>query len=179
MRTRRGAAAPAVRRRTVLSGGAAAAGALALGACSLNNPYNEDATPPEEAIERLDPDIALAVEAVAALGVAQRLVEATGRRHPKLAAELQGLLALHRAHHAALVEAVPDDVDLTAGTQPAQVAPRPDVARQRVVAAEDTLRNQLRGFALRAQSGPFARLLASMTAAVAQQRAVQPAGGQA
>lgn len=170
---------PVVRRRLVLAGGAAVTAAVALSGCSLNNPFTTESTPPEEAIDRLDPDIALAVQAVAAIEVALRLVEATGRRHPQVAAELQGLVAMHRAHRAALVEAVPEDVDLQAGAQPAQVAARPKVARQRVVAAEGTLRNQLRGFALRAQSGAFARLLASMTASIAQHELVQPDGGAA
>lgn len=141
--------------------------------CELNNPYDADQEPVEEAVERLDPDIALAVEAVAAIGVAQRLVEATGRRHPALTAPLQALLAVHRAHHAALVDAVPDDVDLSGPAQPPQVAGRPPLAQTQVTQAEQVLRGQLRGFALRAESGPLARLLASMAASLAQHTAVR------
>lgn len=167
---------PTVARRAVLAGGAGVTAALALGGCRLNNPFSSASTPPTEAIDELDPDIGLAVEAVTKIEVALRLVQATARRHPRMAAEVQGLVALHQAHRAALVEAVPDDVDLEAGVQPTQVAARPAVARQRVAAAEGTLRNQLRGFALRARSGDFARLLASMTAAIAQHQLVRAEG---
>lgn len=160
-------------RRTVLAAtGAAVVAGLASG-CELNNPYDTDPTTVEEAIDRLDPDVALAVEAVAAIGAAQRLAEATGRRHPTLNAPLAGLLSMHREHHAALVEAVPDDVDLGAPAQPPAVAARPAAAHRQLLQAEETLRGHLRGFALRAESGPFARLLASMAASVAQHTAVQ------
>lgn len=160
-------------RRAVLAAtGAAVLAGLGAG-CELNNPYDADPTPVEEAIDRLDPDVALAVEAVAAITVVQRLVEATGRRHPGLTAPLQSLLSMHQAHHTALVDAVPDDVELGGTSQPPQVAPRPAVARRQLAQAEETLRGQLRGFALRAESGPFARLLGSMAASVAQHAAVQ------
>lgn len=141
--------------------------------CELNNPYDSDPEPVEEAVDRLDPDIALAVEAVAAIGAAQRLVEATSRRHPALTAPLQGLLTMHQAHRDALVEAVPDDVDLSGPAQPPQVAGQRPAARTEVIRAEQALRGQLRGFALRAESGPLARLFASMAASIAQHVAVQ------
>lgn len=154
-------------RRTVLAGGVGAAALLVAG-CSLNNPFNEDHTPAAEAVRRLDPDIAVAVQAVASIDAALRLVQATTGRHAALRPSLQPLIALHQAHRAALVRAVPHEVDLHAGQPAPAVAARAPIARQRVVAAERTLQGQLRGFTLRAESGPFARLLASMDAAVGQ-----------
>jgi hypothetical protein len=162
-------------RRTALGLGAGAAAAVVLGGCALNNPLEEHRTPAAEAVRDLAPDVAVAVEAVTLIRGAQVAVTSTGERHPALVPRLAGLVAAHRAHLDALVAAVPDGVD-TSATGAAYVVPaRPARALADVTTAEQRLREGLVGLALRAQSGPFARLLGSMAAAVSQQLAGIPA----
>jgi hypothetical protein len=96
-------------------------------------------------------------------------VTSTGERHPALAPRLAGLLATHRAHLHAVVDAVPDGVDTSATGAAYAVPPRPAAAVTRLTAAEQGLHDGLVGLAMRARSGPFARLLGSMAAAVSQQ----------
>lgn len=142
---------------------------LGLGACALNNPLQEEKTPAARAVHDLAPDVAVAVHAVTLLRAAQAAVSATGARHPALAARLAGLLDTHRAHLAAVADAVPDGVD----TQPSggasyAVPAAPAGALTQLTATEHTLHDELVGLSLRAQSGPFARLLGAMAAALSQ-----------
>lgn len=157
-----------VNRRTLLAAGTTATVALAAG-CTLNNPFNSDKTPAVEAASDLSPDVALAVAAVGALLLAQRSAERAVAAFPGLADDLAAVLALHRAHVDALEDAVPSTVDPAPSTPgPKAPADRRTAVKQQQV-AEQKLHDQLAGFALRAESGPFARLLGSMAAATAQQ----------
>ena len=156
-------------RRTALGLGLGAAGAVVTAGCALNNPLHEERTPAAEAVRDLSPDVAVAVEAVTLLRGAETAVTSTGERHPALAPRLAGLLAAHRAHLAALVDAVPHGVDTSTTGAPYAVPPRPAVALSRLTATEQAVHDGLVGLALRARSGPFARLLGSMAAAVSQQ----------
>ena len=155
-------------RRAFLLLGAGAAAALVTG-CSLNNPFDSTETPAAEAVRNLAPDVAVAVEAVGLLRTNQANLEATQAARPALAKQLSGLADLYRAHLEALVAAVPDGVD----TKPA-ISPRP-VPGSRTAAldlvAKDAhgLQGGLVELAVRAQSGPFARLLGTMSAGLAQQ----------
>ena len=138
--------------------------------CSLNNPFSEERTPAAEAVRDLSPDVAVAVQAATLVRTAQAAVDDTLARHPALAARLAGLLAAHRAHLAAVVDAVPDGVDTSPGTATPSVVPaRPAAALSRLVAAEQGLHGGLVGLALRAESGAFARLLGAMAASLSQQ----------
>ncbi len=159
----------AVERRTLLLAGAVGA---ALTGCSLNNPFSTDKTPAAEAVRDLSPDVAVAVEAVTLLLAAGAAVEATAGTHPALSARLTGLTATHRAHVAALSAAVPDRVDVTADPAPYVVPLTRSAALVAVRRSETALQAKLVGLALRAESGPFARLLGTMSAALSQQLAV-------
>lgn len=141
----------------------------ALSGCDLNNPLTEEEAPAAEAVRELDADVAVAVEAVTLVRTAQSAVSRTGEVHPALTGRLAGLVATHQAHLDALVDAVPEGVDTTAPGAPYDVPTRRRAAVAGVAAAETTLHDGLTGLALRARSGPFARLLGSMAAAVSQQ----------
>lgn len=157
---------PRPTRRAVLSG---AAGVVAVAGCSLNNPLSEERTPAARAVRDLDPDVAVAVEAVTLIRSARTAVEATGGRHVALAPRLAGLDALHSAHLDALVDAVPEGVDTSATGTPYAVPAGTAAALARLTGAERSLHDGLLGLAVRARSGPFARLLGSMTAGISQQ----------
>ena len=156
-------------RRAALGLGAGL-GVGALGGCALNNPLSEERTPAATAVRDLAPDVAVAVQAVTLIRGAETAAVASGDQHPGLAAKLSGLLETHRAHLTALVDAVPDGVDTTPtpGT-PYAVPPAPAAALTQLAATEQTLHDELVGLALRAESGPFARLLGAMAAALSQQ----------
>jgi hypothetical protein len=160
-------------RRAVLNlgltlGVVAAAGPVLAG-CSVNNPLSHEETPAVDAVRDLEPDVAVAVEAATLVRAAESAVTGTSKAHAGLAPRLAGLLAAHRAHLEAVVDAVPDGVD-TSTSGPAYVVPtRPKAAMATLVAAEHTLHDELMALAMRAESGPFARLLGAMAAAVSQQ----------
>jgi hypothetical protein len=142
---------------------------VSVGGCALNNPLSEDPTSAARAARDLDPDVAIAVQAVTLVRAAQAAVHSTGELHPRLGPRLGALTAMHSAHLAALVDAVPDGVD-TSAAGPAYVVPaRPARALSGLTTTERSLHDGLLGLALRARSGPFARLLGSMAAAGSQQ----------
>jgi len=156
-------------RRTLLAIGLGTVATAATAGCALNNPLHEEKTPTARAVRDLDPDVAVAAEAVTLLRGAEAAVTATGQRHAGLAARLAGVLAAHQAHVARLVDSVPDGVD-TSGTATAYVVPeRPAAALAQLRATEQSLHDGLVGLAMRARSGPFARLLGAMAAATSQQ----------
>lgn len=161
----------ALTRRGVLGLGLGA-GAVLVSGCSLNNPFSAEETPLEEALPDLAPDVALAVRAVVAIRETADLVSSTGRRHPRLVTGLGGLARMHQAHLEALMDAVPERVDLPPSSPPAGVAVRPPIARRRVLAREQRLHDELTVFALEAESGQFARLLGAAAASVSQHLAV-------
>ncbi len=157
-------------RRAALGLGAGVGLSMAASGCALNNPFHEQKTPSSDAVRDLAPDVAVAVRAVTLVRDAQAAVESTGERHPAIAPRIAGLLAVHRAHLAAVVDAVPDRVDTSpdAGT-PYVVPDRAARALVQLVTAEHTLHDGLVGLAIRAESGAFARLLGAMAAAISQQ----------
>jgi hypothetical protein len=156
-------------RRTALGLGVGAATALATGGCTLNNPLRTEKTPAARAVRDLEPDVAVAVEAATLLRAAETAVTATGGRHPGLAPRLAGVLATHRAHLDRVVAAVPDGVDISGTAAPYVVPEAPPAALAQVRTSEQTLHDGLVGLAMRARSGPFARLLGAMAAATSQQ----------
>jgi hypothetical protein len=160
-------------RRAVLGVGAGL-GVAGVAGCSvdnpLNNPLTAEDTPAAKATRDLAPDVAVAVQAVTLVRAAEAAVAATGKTYPALADRLTSLLQAHRAHLAAVVDAVPDGVDTspTGGAAYAVPATAADALRQ-LTTAEHNLHDALIGLALRAQSGVFARLLGAMAAALSQQ----------
>jgi hypothetical protein len=163
----------ALSRRAALGLGAAVGaglGVAAVGGCALNNPLSTEETPAAKAVRDLAPDVAVAVQAVTLIRGAQAAAAATGDAHPGLGARLAGVVEAHRAHLAAVVDAVPDGVDTgSTGSTPYAVPPTPAAALTQLESTERTLHDELVGLALRAESGPFARLLGAMAASLSQQ----------
>lgn len=157
-------------------------------------------TPSRAETPKVDPDVALATTVVAAERDLLERIEATVRRHPGLERILARTRAVHETHVALLEDAVPPTtegpseaagsgpVDPTtadpAANQPAgpgdeatparsRSVPREPARALRAVAdAEDALELATKQAAFAAESGSFARVLASMAAAAAQQSAV-------
>lgn len=167
---------PRLTRRAAL--GAVAGGALA--AC----------TPPERGLRRregrpepvepeVDPDVAVATEALAAQRAIIDLVRSTQERHGSLRKRLAPVLAAHEAHAALLSDAVPVEASPSPSAAPSTsgsaspdrrtAVPR-DRARalEHVVTAEQTLATTTKRHAFKARSGAFARVLGSVAAAAAQ-----------
>lgn len=166
-----------VSRRAALAGTGVFGAGLLVGGCSIQNPFDEDEKQPaEKAVPKVAPDVGLAIRATTQVLGAQALVEAVVARHPGQRARLAGLLEMHAAHLRSLTDAVPDDVDVSGPAEPPVARPRPARAVEQVVAREQRLHDRLSGFALAAESGPFARLLGSMAASVSQHLAVLAPG---
>lgn len=160
-------AGPARRSVLLLGLGAVVSG------CTLNNPYNSDRTPAAKAVRDLAPDVGVAVQAVALLNEAQRELVALGAHGPATGARLAGLASAYESYLAALRGAVPKGVDVSGTPTPA--TPAPTVGADPVPVARrtaTTVHARLTGFALRAESGSFARLLGSMAAGLSQQLVV-------
>jgi hypothetical protein len=139
-----------------------------------------------------DPDVAVAAEALAAERRLLELISATSSRHPGLGSRLAAARAGHEAHVALLAKASPDPGSASAppapmdsaspssstpsgsptASQDAQVPASRRRALRAVGSAENELSAQQKQHAFASQSGAFARLLASMAAAAAQQAAV-------
>ena len=98
----------------------------------------------------------------------RRRVSATLARFPALRPVLAALTALHQAHARSLADAVPTRAPTTATPAPYAVPRRRPAAVAKLTTTEPQLHASLDALALTAQSGEFARLLASMGAAVSQ-----------
>lgn len=175
---------PRVTRRATL---AAAAGTVALATGCTPNAVN---SPERRAARRRtpapDPDVALAATV---LGDEQALIDridATVARHPQLAALLTDTRTAHEAHVDLLREAAPDDPGSAAEDAPSSSpdpspsagAPQaedtdrpsrdPERALRDLARREDDLALVDKRSAFAAESGTFARVLASMAASAAQ-----------
>jgi hypothetical protein len=161
-------------RRALLAAGA---GAVLVGAtgCTVDNPLHRAAhTPAAQAVRDLAPDVAIAVQAVAAIRATDAAVAAALAADPALAARVTPFRALHAAHLAAVSDAVPAGVDTSPTGAPTggTAAPTRTGGLATVRHAETELHGTLVALAMRAQSGLFARLLGSMAAAISQRAAV-------
>lgn len=123
-------------------------------------PSGPDASSPTA--PAVDADTALVTAVTRQLSRAEATVAQALRAAPRLRAELGPFRELHRAHLAALGDA-------PAAGRPAQGAGDP---RGLAITEEHRLQRALADAAVRAESGALARLLASMSAAVAQRLAV-------
>lgn len=158
-----------ISRRTAIGLGLGAVTTLGVSGCALNNPLHEESTPAARAVQDLEPDVAVAVEAATALRAALTAATTTGAQHAGLAARLAGLVTAHQTHLDRVLSAVPHGVDTSAPSATYVVPATPQAALAQLRASEMTLHDGLVGLAMRAQSGPFARLLGSMAAATSQQ----------
>jgi hypothetical protein len=140
------------------SGGASGTGPTGASATGSETPAP---TPTE------DPDAALVDRVLVELDEVSALVTAAAR-FPRLRASMRTLGELHAAHRDAL------DGEPVTGRSPVAFAGAAEALR-RVRAREQQTQRRLAGWAVAAESGALARLLASMSAGVAQQLAVLPA----
>jgi hypothetical protein len=142
---------------------------LLAGGCTVDDDSEPRALPSESpGLSDTDFDLRLLDEARARLAAMLALVRKASRKHPGLAPALAGLTDLHQAHDDLLADA--------AASTPAPV-PVPALsgkALDLVRTRELSLQGEFADLARRARSGPLARLLASMSAAVAQQVSVLP-----
>lgn len=174
---------------------ACVAGAATVAGCTSDAPDRPRTGPSASgggtsgrAVAQVDPDVAVAVEALTAQRAAVDLLAATVQRHPRLASALTSTREVHEAHVALLEDAVPAELrpsptgsgspSPTETASPGAADRRTRVPRRRgqalaeVVAAEQALATTTKQQAFSAQSGAFARVLGSMAAAAAQQATV-------
>ncbi|PWN03486.1 hypothetical protein DJ010_05035 [Nocardioides silvaticus] len=161
--------APRASRRAVLvSGGLAGAAAIAttLSGCGSADPGAADsAGAADPTAPAVGADSDLADRVAEHLGETLTLALSTGASFPALRPLTRRLVALHRAH---LDEIGRPGDDISGG----RVDGGAETARARLLRAEDKLQGRLVRAALEAESGALAQVLASMAAAVAQQRLV-------
>ena len=161
--------APALRttRRTTLGG--ALVGVVVLAGCDLGS--GDPASAPAPSVDPDDPDAGLVENVVDDVVATRQLVETLRRRHGSLRRPLGGLAQVHDAHLEALGSSRRSDQGSGRRSPPTSNA-----AEALVVLRARELRHQrlLVERATAAQSGRLARLLASMSAAVAQQLTVLP-----
>ncbi len=171
----------ALRRRTAL-GGLVALGTVAAGCTGGTD--DGPAAPATRPAREPRPDVALAATVLAAEQDVLDLVQATMRRHHRLRGLLGNTRDVHREHVRLLTEAVPSEPASPASASPSPPSPASPSAsgvhvpadRAKALAAvaraEDELGLEGKRSAFRAESGAFARILASMAAAAAQQAAL-------
>jgi hypothetical protein len=150
-------------RRTTLGG--ALAGVAILAGCDLGS--DDPGSAPAPSADPDDPDTGLVAEVVDDLLATLAIVDAVRHRYGSLRRQLGELAKVHRAHLAAL----------GSNERPGRAGPRTadaDGALALVRRREQRHQRLLTDRAVEAQSGRLARLLASMSAAVAQQLAVLP-----
>lgn len=138
----------------------AAVGLAVLTGCDVTGSDPEASpTPPSAAV---DPDQQLADRAAAEVAGTLALVTAAAGRGRQLARLLDGLVTVHEAHLQVLVP-------------PAETTPVPELrgsaeeALDQVLRRERLTQRRLADWSVAAASGQLARLLASMSAAIAQQ----------
>lgn len=158
-------------RRALIAAGVGAAGLLAAG-CTVDNPVSENKTP--RAPAELAPDVAVATRALAEIKAVRVAVTRTVSRYPAARPGLIPLVSMHQAHEKSLADAVPERARPPSKPAPYAVPRRRAAALKRLATREQGLHATIDALALRAQSGDFARLLASMGAAVDQRLAVWP-----
>ena len=169
---------PLVRRRTALTGGLGGlAAALVAAGCDTGEdlappstqPSTDPSASPTAATDERTPDEALVDAVLTHLGSALGVL-ASARSFRTLRKPLAPLVRAHRAHVAALEGdlGTGDGIETPANLRLALLA---------VEASELALQTSLVDAAVRAESGALARLLASMSASVAQHLAALPRDG--
>jgi hypothetical protein len=163
--------ATGLHRRTAL-GALVALGAVTAG-CVREGPRRQVQPPPPKK-PQVDPDVALVTTVLAAEQGVLDLVEAVMQRHRRLRPLLASTRDAHRVHTQLLADAVPKSgVSPSASSTPTPAAvpwvpADPDRALAALTRAEDDLTLVDKRSSFAAESGAFARILASMAAAAAQ-----------
>ncbi|MCW2845547.1 MAG: hypothetical protein JWN22_3463 [Nocardioides sp.] len=117
-----------------------------------------------------DPDTALVEKVLAELTRLTGLVSVVAAKYPRLAPTMADLRALHVAHRTSLGDEPGREVAFGG------VLTGADEALTLVRSRERRAQNQLADWAVSAESGALARLLASMSAGVAQRLVLLPSG---
>jgi hypothetical protein len=177
-------------RRTAM--GLAAAGVVVATGCTpsgVDRRARPQSSRSAEPAPAQDPDVALAATVLTGEQAMLDRVLATARRHPGVAPALAEVETMHRAHVRLLTDAVPDDARSRAsasasasasapsaapspapsGSGSAAVPGRPGAALALLASEEQRLGRIGKRSAFAAESGAFARVLASMAAAAGQQ----------
>jgi hypothetical protein len=177
-------------RRTAM--GLAAAGVVVATGCTPSGVDRRARPQPSRSAEPApaqDPDVALAATVLTGEQAMLDRVLATARRHPGVAPALAEVETMHRAHVRLLTDAVPDDArsrasasaSASASAPSAAASPvpsesgspavpgRPGAALALLASEEQRLGRIGKRSAFAAESGAFARVLASMAAAAGQQ----------
>jgi hypothetical protein len=160
-------------RRSVVA--AAIAVPVAAAGCTLSGPTPTRS--PQRRSAEVDPDVALLDEVADATSAMVDLYEAVLREHRFLRGDLRPMLDAQRAHEDALGEAAPSGEDGASGPsggprrrsgRRVEVPRRPAAAVRELTDAENRSAADLLDATRQAVSGPFAQLLASMSASAAQ-----------
>jgi hypothetical protein len=154
--------------------GCATLAPLVLAGCDIDPPAPAPSPSGGAGSPAPDDDTALLAGVLGALDTTAAAVAAARARHPSLAASLQPLVHLHAAHREVLGAAAPE-LDPSAAPTPA-VPGRPAAAAALVRRDETRLVGDLRRATVAAESGDFARALASMAASVTQHLVVLGGG---
>lgn len=175
-----------VTRRAVLTSIASGAGA-ALAGCTVSDTEQTGArrgAGTSSADPRPDPDVALAAAALMDERHALDALKATVARHRDLRRTLSPMIEAHRAHVSLLAEAAPDDPLAPESPSLPGLPPTPfrvprdaRLARNRLATLELTLSTSAKRHSFSAESGAFARVLASLAGAAAQQAAALSSRG--
>lgn len=163
-------------RRSVLAA-ALAVPAVSAAGCTLSDPASSGRATRES--PDVDPDVVLLEEVSQEAAEVVALYEGVIDEHRSLRRDLSPLLAAHRAHVDALGHAAPSEDagsdkggDRTGRGAAASRAPhvprRPEQAVRRLQSTERATSDRLLEATRQAESGGFARLLASMSASSAQ-----------
>ena len=160
-------------RRSLIGVAAAGMAGLSASACS-GSTAPDDAAPDRKAPASpagVLPDVEVATSALAEIRAVGAAVTGTLSRFPESRARLAPLGRMHRVHEQSLADAVPERARPSAAPAPYVVPRSRAAALKSLTTREERLHATLDGLAVSAQSGEFARLLASMGAGVAQQLA--------
>ena len=154
----------------------ASSGVTPLGTACTTDPVDPEAggRSRERAAEPL-PDVTLAATVVTDEQELLDLIDATLARHPRLERVLADARAAHAAHVTLLEDAAPESASPSpAPTAPGRVRVPDDAARavRAIARREDELALVDKRSAFAAESGAFARVLASMASSAAQQAVV-------
>lgn len=171
-----------ISRRATFGGVALTAGiAATLGACRWGPP--EEIAPDDDKRDADEALLGVVRRQVAARGT---LAEQTATQHVGLATTLAPVIAMHQAHATALGTNLsasdtpppsppsPSSSGTATDSTPLAVPPEANAALAQVRAQEAALQTELADGAEQAASGPLARTLASMAAAVAMHLATLP-----
>jgi len=186
---------PALRRRTALGIALGTGGAGLLAGCTGGVDLRPKAGAARPSTSpAVDPDVTLAAQVLDAERAVLEQLQAAVAAHPQLAARLAATTAVHQEHVHLLRHAVPRSARTALSSPSPSVSPAPSASVSpsatptaqgsratlaTLATAEDALCTTGKRAAFAARSGAFARVLASMAAASAQQATLLrgPAGG--